>query len=146
MDRKWAWDVRASESLSGIFLRFCSLSKLMLFEFGDDYRPCKLTRHVVGFPRKNWQNDFQFAKVLDYKLFAILQQYSVGKPILVFCPTRKGVFFMSFCCPLSNSRSGVFGTAEQLLKEYVDNETKKKILPWSRPPKFVVCSSVPPRY
>ena len=50
----------------------------------------------MGIPRRNGQNDFQFAKVLDYKLFAALQEYSAGKPILVFCSTRKGTHFLAY--------------------------------------------------
>ncbi|THU96369.1 P-loop containing nucleoside triphosphate hydrolase protein [Dendrothele bispora CBS 962.96] len=61
-----------------------------IFEFGEDFRPCKLTRHVIGIPRSKHQNDFAFARVLDGKLFKTLQTYSVGKPILVFVSTRKG--------------------------------------------------------
>ncbi|TFK42447.1 hypothetical protein BDQ12DRAFT_732098 [Crucibulum laeve] len=91
-----------------------------VYEFGEEFRPCKLTRHVIGIPRHKSQNDFMFAKILDYKLFAALQQYSQGKPILVFCSTRKGVF----------------GTAEQLMKEYGEHEKQKKNLPWSRPPRI----------
>lgn len=93
-------------------------SPAKVFEFGEEFRPCKLTRHVIGVPRRKEHNDFQFAKMLDYKLFSVLQQYSVGKPILVFCSTRKGVF----------------DTAEQLMKEFVETEQKKLTLPWSRPP------------
>ncbi|KAG5647300.1 hypothetical protein DXG03_000837 [Asterophora parasitica] len=60
-----------------------------VFVFGEEFRPCKLTRHVIGVHRQKGQNDFVFTKNLDYKLFGALQQYSVGKPILVFCSTRK---------------------------------------------------------
>ncbi|KAF8163444.1 P-loop containing nucleoside triphosphate hydrolase protein [Crassisporium funariophilum] len=100
-----------------------------VFEFGDEYRPCRLTRHVVPVPRRNGTNDFQFAKVLDYKLFSTVQQYSVGKPTLVFCSTRKGMDEWISC---------VFGTAEQLMKEYSETEAKKESLPWSRPAKSVL--------
>ncbi|CAL1705677.1 unnamed protein product [Somion occarium] len=86
-------------------------------EFGEEYRPCKLTRHIYGIPRKQDQNDFQFTRILDYRLYGILQQHSINKPILVFCATRKGVMT----------------TAEQLLKEYEDATEKKKMLPWARP-------------
>ncbi|KAF9075685.1 Sec63 Brl domain-containing protein [Rhodocollybia butyracea] len=88
-----------------------------VYQFGEEYRPCKLVRHVVGFPRPKGQNEFLFSKNLDYKLFPTLQTYSVGKPILVFVSSRKGVF----------------STAEQLVKDYNDAVAKKQKLPWTRP-------------
>ncbi|TRM59292.1 Sec63 Brl domain-containing protein [Schizophyllum amplum] len=91
-----------------------------VYEFGEEYRPCKLTRHVVGVPRQKNSNDFQFAKILDYKIFETLQTYSSGKPILVFVATRKGVF----------------GTADQLKKDYEEAMKKKQTLPWVRPPRI----------
>jgi len=33
-------------------------------------------------------------------------------------------------------RPGVFGTAEQLMKDFVEHEGKKLSLPWSRPPRW----------
>ena len=68
-------------------------------QFGEQYRPCKLTKIVYGIPRKREQNDFAFQKSLDYRLFGILQQHSVNKPILVFCSTRKGRFDSTACWP-----------------------------------------------
>ncbi|KAJ4493398.1 hypothetical protein C8R41DRAFT_764528 [Lentinula lateritia] len=91
-----------------------------VYEFGEDYRPCKLIRHVVSFPRSKGQSDFVFSKNLDYKLFQTLQTYSVGKPILIFVSTRKG-------------KTGVFSTAEQLCKDHNEAAAKKQSLPWSRP-------------
>ncbi|KAJ6490602.1 Sec63 Brl domain-containing protein [Mycena vitilis] len=88
-----------------------------IFEFGEDFRPCKLTRHVVGLPRARGDNDFAFTRKLDYKLFGALQTHSVGKPILVFVSTRKGVLM----------------TADQLLKDYSEAEKIKQPLPWSHP-------------
>ncbi|THH08313.1 hypothetical protein EW145_g2777 [Phellinidium pouzarii] len=87
-----------------------------VFEFGEEYRPCKITRHVYGYPRKN-QNDFQFARTLDFKLYSVLQQHSCGKPILIFCNTRKGVLT----------------TAEQLLKEYEQAVAGRQNVPWTQP-------------
>ncbi|KAJ7827539.1 hypothetical protein B0H14DRAFT_2814688 [Mycena olivaceomarginata] len=72
------------------------------FRFGEDFRPCKLTRHVIG---------------LDFKVFAALQTHSIGKPILVFVSTRKGVLT----------------TADQLLKEYIEAEKGRQRLPWTHP-------------
>ncbi|KAK1236425.1 ATP-dependent DNA helicase MER3, partial [Marasmius sp. AFHP31] len=88
-----------------------------VFEFGEDYRPCKLTRHVIGVPRQKGSNDFMFARTLDFKLYNVLQTYSEGKPILVFVSTRKGVF----------------GTAEQLQKEFKAAEEKRQKTPWTKP-------------
>ncbi|KAL4247433.1 Meiotic Crossover Helicase [Abortiporus biennis] len=86
-------------------------------EFGEEYRPCKLSKFVYGVPRRQNQNDFQFLKSLDYKLYAILQQHAANKPVLVFSATRRSVT----------------DTAEQLLKEYEQATQQKKTLPWNRP-------------
>ena len=45
---------------------------------------------MIGVHRPKGQNEFVFTKNLDYRLFGALQQHSTGKPILVFCSTRKG--------------------------------------------------------
>ncbi|EJD02191.1 P-loop containing nucleoside triphosphate hydrolase protein [Fomitiporia mediterranea MF3/22] len=90
-----------------------------VFEFGEEYRPCRITRHVYGYPRKN-QNDFQFARTLDYKLYSVIGKHACGKPILIFCSTRKGVM----------------STAEQLLKEYDEAVAKREDTPWN-PPKHI---------
>ncbi|KAH8826888.1 ATP-dependent DNA helicase MER3 [Flagelloscypha sp. PMI_526] len=91
-----------------------------VFEFGEEFRPCKLTRHVVAVPRSKQANDFVFNRHLDFKLFGTLQKYSSGKPILVFVSTRKGTI----------------QSAEQLKKEFEETEMKKGDLPWTRPPKI----------
>ena len=114
-------------------------------QFGEEYRPCKLSRFVVPIQRKRDQNDFVFARSLDFKIYGVLEQHSVGKPILVFCSTRKGEFtnnnlvlggaywdnLITKC-----GRCGVVGvmvTAEQLLKEYDEATAQKKKTPWARP-------------
>ncbi|KAL1744365.1 hypothetical protein HDZ31DRAFT_82770 [Schizophyllum fasciatum] len=86
-----------------------------VYEFGEEYRPCKLTRHVVSVPRQKNSNDFQFAKILDYKLFETLQMYSSGA--------------------LMDNFAGVFGTAEQLKRDYDEAMKKKQTLPWVKPPR-----------
>ncbi|KAI0372960.1 P-loop containing nucleoside triphosphate hydrolase protein [Pilatotrama ljubarskyi] len=86
-------------------------------EFGEEFRPCKLSKFVYGVPRRRDTNDFVFAKALDYKLYGILQQHCHDKPVLVFCATRKGVMI----------------AAEQVLKEYDEAISKKETLPWSKP-------------
>ncbi|KAK7038046.1 ATP-dependent DNA helicase MER3 [Favolaschia claudopus] len=87
----------------------------VIFEFGEDFRPCKLTRHVIGVTRQRGENDFSFARKLDFKLFAALQKHSIGKPILIFVSTRKGVLT----------------TANQLLKDYSEAEKGRQTLPWT---------------
>ncbi|KAG2146850.1 Sec63 Brl domain-containing protein [Suillus bovinus] len=88
-----------------------------IFQFGDEYRPCRLTRFIYGVIKPKGQNDFAYAHTLDARLFAVLQQHAVDKPILVFCPTRKGTIT----------------TARQLAKEYEETMKAKKPLPWSMP-------------
>ncbi|RDX56453.1 P-loop containing nucleoside triphosphate hydrolase protein [Lentinus brumalis] len=89
-------------------------------EFGEEFRPCKLSKFVYGLPRRKDTNDFVFAKTLDYKIYSVLQQHCHNKPVLVFCPTRKGVMV----------------AAEHVLKEYEEAATKRETLPWSKPPRI----------
>ncbi|KAG8954197.1 Sec63 [Tulasnella sp. 424] len=88
----------------------------MVFKFGEEYRPCKIARHVYSYAPKN-QNAFQFSKMLDFRLFDLLQRHACGKPVLIFCPTRKGVS----------------ATAEQLAKEFKKCVEEKRKLPWAHP-------------
>ncbi|KAH9950191.1 P-loop containing nucleoside triphosphate hydrolase protein [Amylocystis lapponica] len=87
-----------------------------VMQFGDEFRPCKLSKFVYGIPKKKDQNDFVYQRTLDYRIYGIVQQHSLNKPMLVFCATRKGVM----------------ATAEQLYKEYGDATEKKQTLPWSQ--------------
>ncbi|KAI8989727.1 P-loop containing nucleoside triphosphate hydrolase protein [Trametes punicea] len=89
-------------------------------QFGEEFRPCRLSRYVYGVPRRRDTNDFVFAKALDYKLYSILQQHCDNKPVLVFCTTRKGVM----------------AAAEHVLKEYEEAIAKKEMLPWFKPPRL----------
>ncbi|KAI8935423.1 hypothetical protein NX059_008001 [Plenodomus lindquistii] len=57
-------------------------------KFGEEFRPVKLQKHVCGFV-SNQSNDFAFEKVLDGKLPGVIAKFSEGKPIMVFCATRK---------------------------------------------------------
>ncbi|KAH9966525.1 P-loop containing nucleoside triphosphate hydrolase protein [Russula dissimulans] len=90
------------------------------FQFGEEFRPCQLSRFVYGFPRSKNQNDFLFAQSLNYKLFPLLQQHSANRPILIFVSTRKGVL----------------STAEQLMSDYNKAVESKHTLPWSLPKKL----------
>ncbi|KAF2841972.1 P-loop containing nucleoside triphosphate hydrolase protein, partial [Patellaria atrata CBS 101060] len=55
--------------------------------FGEEFRPVKLQRHVVGY--QGGMNDFAFEKILDSKLPEVITKYSQKKPIMIFCCTRK---------------------------------------------------------
>lgn len=55
--------------------------------FGEEMRPVKLQRHVYGYDGA--PNDFIFEKSLDGKLNLLIGKHSEGKPIMVFCFTRK---------------------------------------------------------
>jgi ATP-dependent DNA helicase HFM1/MER3 len=57
-------------------------------KFGEEFRPVKLQKHVCGYA-SNTSNEFGFEKVLDGKLPEIISKYSDGKPIMIFCTTRK---------------------------------------------------------
>lgn len=50
---------------------------------------------------------------------------------------RINKYISNLIAHILNIRSliGVFGTAEQLMKEFAENEAKKKTLPWARPPR-----------
>lgn len=54
--------------------------------FGEEFRPVKLQKHVIGLPYKG--NDFGFEGACDPKLPDIVTKYSHKKPIMVFCMTR----------------------------------------------------------
>ncbi|MCJ1472198.1 Sec63 [Lambiella insularis] len=56
-------------------------------KFGEEFRPVQLQKFVYGLPFRG--NDFAFDSVCDSKLPEIIQQHSEGKPIMVFCCTRK---------------------------------------------------------
>ncbi|KAL6717498.1 ATP-dependent DNA helicase MER3 [Lecanora helva] len=57
-----------------------------LEKFGEEFRPVKLQKHVIGIPYRG--NDFGFETVCDPKLPDIIAKYSHKKPIMVFCMTR----------------------------------------------------------
>ncbi|OTB09336.1 hypothetical protein M426DRAFT_256446, partial [Hypoxylon sp. CI-4A] len=55
--------------------------------FGEEMRPVKLQRYVYGF--KYPGNDFIFDKSLNGNIKKLLTKHSEGKPIMIFCFTRK---------------------------------------------------------
>lgn len=55
--------------------------------FGEEFRPVKLRKHVCGYVSHT--NDFAFQNVLDTKITDVITTFSEKKPMLVFCATRK---------------------------------------------------------
>ncbi|BGP46261.1 ATP-dependent DNA helicase MER3 [Rhodotorula kratochvilovae] len=89
-----------------------------VFQFGDEFRPCKLQKVVIGYPKNG--NDFAFANGLNFKLYELVKQYSSGKPVLVFCNTRKGCL----------------QAAEALAKDYkqaLSSSSARASLAWPKP-------------
>lgn len=105
----------------------------LVIQFGEEYRPCKLARHVVGVKRHSDMNSFMFAKSLNARLFEVIQTYSVGKPVLIFDSTRKGRCTRSCFTASERPPPGVFSTAELLVKQYIELESSRAKVPWTRP-------------
>ncbi|KAI0133699.1 hypothetical protein BJ170DRAFT_729047 [Xylariales sp. AK1849] len=55
--------------------------------FGEEMRPVKLKKYVYGYDSPG--NDFIFDKSMDGKLNLLLGQHGDGRPIMIFCFTRK---------------------------------------------------------
>lgn len=58
-----------------------------VFQFGDEYRPCPLQKHVYGYPKA--KDEFAFQAYLNHKLFELIETHAAGRPCLVFCATRR---------------------------------------------------------
>eukprot|EP00826_Nyctotherus_ovalis_P016986 TRINITY_DN14961_c0_g1_i4.p1 TRINITY_DN14961_c0_g1~~TRINITY_DN14961_c0_g1_i4.p1 ORF type:complete len:349 (+),score=67.52 TRINITY_DN14961_c0_g1_i4:422-1468(+) len=59
-----------------------------LKNFGEEYRPIKLQKHVLGYPAA--RNEFLFERALDFKLAEVIRKYSNDRAALVFCQTQRG--------------------------------------------------------
>ena len=70
------------------FARWLLVPQGCVFHFSAKDRPVKLRVIVQSFV-SNSRNPFGFEKFLNYKMIPIVQQYSDGKPCLIFCPSRK---------------------------------------------------------
>ncbi|XP_064459339.1 probable ATP-dependent DNA helicase HFM1 [Ornithodoros turicata] len=60
------------------------------YVIGESHRPVQLKKVVIGYPYRQG-GEFKFDISLSYKVPAIINSYSEGKPTIVFCSTRKGV-------------------------------------------------------
>ncbi|KAF2220729.1 hypothetical protein BDZ85DRAFT_267054 [Elsinoe ampelina] len=59
-----------------------------LEKFGEDFRPVRLKKHVIGYDLRT-SNDFQFDAAMTKNIPNVIQKYSKGKPVMIFCMTRK---------------------------------------------------------
>ena len=69
---------------------FLQVSDSHLKVFGEEYRPVQIERIVLGFQCGKNSNEYMFEKYLDYRVAELIERYSEGKPVLVFCQTQKG--------------------------------------------------------
>ncbi|WWD02678.1 hypothetical protein V865_000719 [Kwoniella europaea PYCC6329] len=90
------------------------MPKAKVYQFGEEYRPVQLMRKVYGIEcSSEWVLDTK----LDAALFPILTRHAQGKPVLVFCATRKA-------CQK---------TAELIFHLYQESQAKSLVLPWQPP-------------
>ena len=66
------------------------LSAKHVLQFGDEYRPVPLRVSVLGFGNTRAGKEFLHEQGLNKRVFGVIQEHSMGKPSLVFCPTRRG--------------------------------------------------------
>ncbi|KIW93164.1 uncharacterized protein Z519_05769 [Cladophialophora bantiana CBS 173.52] len=55
--------------------------------FEESFRPVQLKKHVYGFDVKS--NDFAFDSMLTHQIPEIIAKHGLGKPVMIFCPTRR---------------------------------------------------------
>ena len=51
--------------------------------YGEIFRPVKLDKIVLGYPKSVKSSDFVFDTTLDQHLMGIIDRYSSGKPVLI---------------------------------------------------------------
>lgn len=59
-----------------------------IFKFGNEMRPVPL--HIVVKGYQSSKNDFLFDRHLTSQVYDLVSQFSNGKPVLCFCPSRQG--------------------------------------------------------
>ncbi|KAB0794088.1 hypothetical protein PPYR_13708 [Photinus pyralis] len=97
------------------------------FKFGDDMRPVKLKKVVLGYNYNPYHSSpFKFDITLNYKLQSIILQYAEGKPTLIFCSTRKNVE-MTATYLTQNLTINLQPSQRQVLVDACANITEPKI-------------------
>ncbi|XP_035917384.1 probable ATP-dependent DNA helicase HFM1 [Anopheles stephensi] len=93
------------------------------FSFDETNRTTKIERHVLNFPSAS--NPYRFEMNLNYKLPAIIDQYSRQKPTLVFCMSRKSVESTAKFLARSNLKRSI--PVEPTLNELADNLANRSL-------------------
>ncbi|CAD6884565.1 unnamed protein product, partial [Tilletia caries] len=86
-----------------------------LFRFGEEFRPCHLSKFVYGYPKL--KDEFAFTASLNKHLLGLVQEHAKAKPCLIFVSTRKGTV----------------QAADAVAKQLAGLEQTREPLPWSKP-------------
>ncbi|CAD6889081.1 unnamed protein product [Tilletia caries] len=86
-----------------------------LFRFGEEFRPCHLSKFVYGYPKL--KDEFAFTASLNKHLLGLVQEHAKAKPCLIFVSTRKGTV----------------QAADAVAKQLAGLEQAREPLPWSKP-------------
>ncbi|KAE8269838.1 hypothetical protein A4X09_0g2499 [Tilletia walkeri] len=92
-------------------IRFVAVSAT----FGEDFRPCHLSKFVYGYPKL--KDDFVFTASLNKHLLGLIQEHAKAKPCLVFVSTRKGTV----------------QAADAIAKQLATLEAAREPVPWTKP-------------
>lgn len=96
-----------------------SHDRARVFEFGEEFRPCPLTKIVYGYqgPPDQWS----FQTTLNSKLLQVVSEHASDKPTLIFVPTRKAT-------------TQAAQALQQSYHRYIDDKKSSRQPPWTVPP------------
>ncbi len=93
--------------------------------YGEEFRPVKVERMVIGYPMA--KNEFIFEKNLNYRLAELIQKHSEDRPSLIFCQTQKGTVYAClqlmedidklYSSPLTIEMKNTLSTISNLVKD-----------------------------
>jgi len=97
------------------------------FSFDNSYRPVPLTVHVRGF---GWigKNQYMFDRSLNQHVSGVISSFSEGKPVIVFCHTKKETEILAEMLNINNISNEARKALQHTCKEVVDNRLKNCLL------------------
>ena len=114
--------VSATMSNSSDIGKWVNASEGCVLVFGNEDRPVPLSISVKGYYCKT--NPFLFERFLTYKLPAIINEFGEGKPVLIFCQTRKSASLtathLSKESSQRNCSPAVLSVSKQLSKQLLE--------------------------